>query len=70
VLRVQGLASSQLLVRAKPDDPTNRRISLVVMTREAEDAIFRPQLTPQAEPEPSIKPERPMLVSSQPMLGR
>ena len=70
VLRVQGLASSQLLVRDKPDDPTNRRISLVVMTRDAEDAIFRPQLTPPTDQEPSIKPERPMLVSSQPVLGR
>ncbi|MCW5657913.1 MAG: flagellar motor protein MotB [Burkholderiaceae bacterium] len=70
VLRVQGLASSQLMVRDRPDDPINRRISLVVMTREAEDAIFRPQLAPQAGQEPSIKPERPTLVSSQPVLGR
>jgi chemotaxis protein MotB len=70
VLRVQGLASSQLMVRDKPEDPTNRRISLVVMTREAEDATFRPQMAPQAEGEPSIKPEKPTLVSSQPVLGR
>jgi chemotaxis protein MotB len=70
VLRVQGLASSQLIVRDKPDDPTNRRISLVVMTREAEDAIFRPQLAPQDAQDPSIKPERPMLDTSQPVLGR
>jgi len=64
------LASSQLMVRDKPDDPANRRISLVVMTREAEDAIFRPQLAPQAAQEPSIKPDKPTLVSSQPVLGR
>jgi chemotaxis protein MotB len=70
VLRVQGLASSQLMVRERPDDPVNRRISLVVMTREAEDAIFRPQLALKADAEPSIKPERPTLVSSQPVLGR
>jgi len=70
VLRVQGLASSQLMVRDKPEDPTNRRISLVVMTREAEDAIFRPQLTQPADAEPSIKPDKPTLVSSQPVLGR
>jgi chemotaxis protein MotB len=70
VLRVQGLASSQLMVRDRPEDPTNRRISLVVMTREAEDATFRPQLAPQAEGEPSIKPDKPTLVSSQPVLGR
>ena len=66
VLRVQGLASSQLMVRDKPDDPTNRRISIVVMTREAEDAIFRPQSTPQADAEPSIKPEKPTLQSPVP----
>jgi chemotaxis protein MotB len=70
VLRVQGLASSQLMVRDRPEDPTNRRISLVVMTRGAEDATFRPQLAPQAEGEPSIKPDKPTLVSSQPVLGR
>jgi chemotaxis protein MotB len=70
VLRVQGLASSQLMVRERPDDPVNRRISLVVMTREAEDAIFRPQLALKPDAEPSIKPERPTLVSSQPVLGR
>jgi chemotaxis protein MotB len=70
VLRVQGLASSQLLAPQSPEDPTNRRISVVVMTREAEDSVFRPQLTPQAGQQPSIRPERPMLVSSQPMLGR
>ena len=70
VLRVQGLASSQLLKREQPDDATNRRISIVVMTREAEDAIFRtaPANTPDAEP--SIKPDKPTLVSSQPVLGR
>jgi chemotaxis protein MotB len=70
ILRVQGLASSQLMVRERPDDPVNRRISLVVMTRDAEDAIAQAQTVTPAESEPSIKPEKPILVSSQPVLGR
>ena len=71
VLRVQGLAASQLMKREQPDDPVNRRISIVVMTRDAEDAIFKAQgATDGVETEPSIKPERPTLVSSPPVRGR
>jgi chemotaxis protein MotB len=44
VLRVQGLASSNPLEREKPDSPANRRISIIVMNREAEDRFFRPGL--------------------------
>ena len=36
LLRVQGLAASNLLLPDKPGDATNRRISVIVMTREAE----------------------------------
>ena len=70
VLRVQGLAASQLLKREQPDDPANRRISIVVMTREAEDAIFKSQPSDSGQGEPSIKPERPTVVSSPPPPGR
>jgi len=70
VLRVQGLAASQLLKREQPDDAANRRISIVVMTREAEDAIFKSQPADNAAAEPSIKPERPTLVSSPAAAGR
>ncbi|MBE7417784.1 MAG: flagellar motor protein MotB [Ideonella sp.] len=70
VLRVQGLASSQLLLRDRPEDPTNRRISIVVMTRDAEDAIFHAQSAQPAQDEPSIRPERPTIVASQPALSR
>jgi chemotaxis protein MotB len=47
VLRVQGLAASNPFDRRDPAAPTNRRISIVVMTREAEEALFRttPALT-------------------------
>jgi len=40
VLRVQGLASSQPFEPADPMAPTNRRISIIVMNREAEDRMF------------------------------
>src|SRR5512147_1138522 len=42
VLRVQGLASSNPFDRDAPDSPANRRISIIVMNREAEDRFFRP----------------------------
>jgi chemotaxis protein MotB len=41
VLRVQGLASSQPLDSADPRAPGNRRISIIVMNREAENRMFR-----------------------------
>ena len=41
VLRVQGLASSLLFDSADPNSPTNRRISIIVMNREAEDRVLR-----------------------------
>src|SRR5476649_1181269 len=42
VLRVQGLASSQPFDEKDPLAPTNRRISIIVMNRDAEDRMFRP----------------------------
>jgi len=44
VLRVQGLAASHPLDRKDPAAPANRRISIIVMTREAEDRVFRTYL--------------------------
>ncbi|BAL95048.1 flagellar motor protein MotB [Rubrivivax gelatinosus] len=41
MLRVQGLASSQPFDRQDPLAPSNRRISIIVMNREAEDRFFR-----------------------------
>ena len=40
ILRVQGLASSVLFVREDPLSPSNRRISIIVMNRDAEDRFF------------------------------
>ncbi len=41
VLLVQGLASSVLFDPADPKNPVNRRISIIVMNREAEDRLLR-----------------------------
>lgn len=50
VLRVQGLASSNLFEPERPDSPANRRISIIVMNREAEDRVLR-NVPPEPEPE-------------------
>ena len=80
VLRVLGLASSQPFNRNDPAEPQNRRISIIVMNREAEDRFYRPTaelVEPMAKPgtvvaaaEAPIKPDKPTLVSSPPQLGR
>ncbi|MCW7540543.1 flagellar motor protein MotB [Aquabacterium sp. A7-Y] len=41
VVQVLGLSSSSLLNRDQPTDPMNRRISIIVMNREAEDRFER-----------------------------
>ena len=51
VIRVQGLASSSPFIADDPLDPQNRRISIIVMNREAEDRMF--QTTPEAGAEPA-----------------
>ena len=52
MLRVQGLAASSLFDANDPLGPSNRRISIIVMNREAEDRIFRngPEPPDAAEP--------------------
>lgn len=41
ILRVQGLASSKLLDAKQPESSANRRISIIVMNRDAEDAVLK-----------------------------
>jgi chemotaxis protein MotB len=41
MLRVQGLAASMLYEKNDPQSPLNRRISIIVMNREAEDRLFK-----------------------------
>jgi chemotaxis protein MotB len=57
VLRVQGLAASNPFDRKDPSAPANRRISIIVMTRAAEDRLFR--TAPEPEPEPLGTPVAP-----------
>ena len=84
VLRVLGLASSQPFNRNDPAEPQNRRISIIVMNRDAEDRFYRPTadlVEPMANPitksgadaaarETPIRPEKPVVVSSPPQAGR
>ncbi|WP_082190201.1 flagellar motor protein MotB [Frateuria defendens] len=44
VARVVGLAASVPFDKAHPGDPVNRRISIIVMTRQAEDAALSQEL--------------------------
>jgi chemotaxis protein MotB len=64
-LRVQGLAASSLFDPKDPLSPSNRRISIIVMNREAEDRFFRtaPDVVEPAdkEPAPSIVPPLPIV---------
>ena len=80
VLRVQGLASSQPFNRKEPADPQNRRISIIVMNRDAEDRFYRPTadlvepstppaLVPKAA-ETGARAETPSRVSSPAVIGR
>jgi chemotaxis protein MotB len=68
VLRVQGLAASNPFDRRDPAAPSNRRISIVVMTREAEEALFRATPEPPAEAE-AEQPPPVTAVSSSPAPG-
>jgi len=67
VLRVLGLASSSLFEKDDPDSPTNRRISIIVMNRDAEDRFFR--TTPEADPEPETDAEASIVPSIEAATG-
>ena len=65
VLRVQGLASSKLLAPKDPNAQINRRISIIVMNRDAEDAVLKN--LPDEDDEPAdAAASAPMLSSSAP----
>ena len=59
VLRVLGLASSVPFVPADPRAPANRRMSLIVMNREAEERALRGGALPPAEAEAAAEAEAP-----------
>ncbi|MEP7303521.1 MAG: OmpA family protein, partial [Caldimonas sp.] len=55
MLLVQGLASSKLFVPGDPHSPMNRRISIIVMNRDAEDRLLK-LLPNQGDSEPGPAP--------------
>jgi len=57
ILRVQGLASSNLLEPKQPASPANRRISIIVMNRDAEDAVLKNLPDDEESAETSDTPE-------------
>jgi chemotaxis protein MotB len=63
-VRVQGMASSTLFVPKDPAHPMNRRISILVMNREAEERVLG--LVPQQEPPEVELPERPQAMRPPP----
>lgn len=64
VLRVQGLASSQPFDAADPKAPANRRISIIVMNRDAEDRMFR--TAPEVAAELGVEAVAPTVVTPVP----
>ncbi|MCV2367397.1 flagellar motor protein MotB [Roseateles oligotrophus] len=52
-LRVQGLAASKLLDPKQPESPINRRISIIVMNRDAEDAVLKNLPQEESTPAPA-----------------
>jgi chemotaxis protein MotB len=53
IARVVGLASSVLFVKDEPLNPINRRISIIVMTRRAEDAALSTDAPTTGNPAPA-----------------
>lgn len=59
LLRVEGLASSQLRTPEAPNDPVNRRISIVVLTQEAEERLMPGARAANPQPTQPAQPPRP-----------
>jgi chemotaxis protein MotB len=68
VLRVQGLASSQPIDTTDARAPGNRRISIIVMNREAEDRVFR--TAPEAAEAPLPQSVPPVVAPVAPLVSR
>ena len=57
IIRVVGLGSMVPLDRENPEDPINRRISVIVLNKRTEDAIARASQSVEADGESSVAPE-------------
>ncbi|HRH30241.1 MAG TPA: OmpA family protein, partial [Aquabacterium sp.] len=66
ILRVQGLAASMLYEKNDPFSPLNRRISIIVMNREAEDRVFQAAAAESSATEPPIEDEKTEQAASSP----
>ncbi len=66
MLRVQGLAASKLLDENAPQSPVNRRISIIVMNRDAEDAVLKNLPEPDEEELAQTAPDTPASSASSP----
>jgi chemotaxis protein MotB len=54
IARVVGLASSVLFDKANPENPINRRISIVVMTKQAEEEALKTDVAALDRPQPPV----------------
>ena len=70
VLRVQGLAASVLYEKDNPESPLNRRISIIVMNRAAEDRMFESAQAEGEIPPNTEEDEGPIKGLSRPSVGR
>jgi len=69
-LRVQGLAASILYEKDDPESPLNRRISIIVMNRAAEDRMFESAQAEGATPSETEDEDPPTKSLSKPLGGR
>ena len=66
IARVVGLASSVLFDKANPDDPINRRISIVVMTKQAEEDALKTDTAQSGAEQSAAPPPTPAATASSP----
>jgi chemotaxis protein MotB len=57
ILRVVGLSSAVLFDKTAPLNPINRRISIIVMNKQTEEAIKQDGQAPEAQDEPAAPPQ-------------
>jgi chemotaxis protein MotB len=67
---VQGLAASVLYEKDNPESPLNRRISIIVMNRAAEDRMFESAQAEGEIPPNTEEDEGPIKGLSRPSVGR
>jgi chemotaxis protein MotB len=56
IARVVGLSSSVLFDKSDPQNPINRRISIIVMTKQAEDTALKTETRPETTPGAAAAP--------------